>query len=150
MYYVNREQIDRRLAYLRRIAATLRSLGASAAWRDSDVERLALERAVHVAAEAVTDVGSYMIDGFVMRDAGSYEDIIDILHGERAIEDELKPALAALVQWRKPLVQQYDQIDAEKLAEPIAELPDALERFALNISAYIEQELDGFPVSGRH
>lgn len=148
MYYVNREQIDRRLAYLLRIAAALRAIGASASWRDSEVERLALERAVHVAAEAVTDVGSYMIDGFVMRDAGSYEDIIDILHGEKAIADELQPALAALVKWRKPLVQLYDQIDPVELAAPLAELPDALERFAHGISAYIERELAGFPAGG--
>ena len=31
------------------------------------------------------DVGNLMIDGFIMRDPGSYEDIIDILIDEKVI-----------------------------------------------------------------
>ena len=33
--------------------------------------------------ESMMDVGNLMIDGFIMRDPGSYEDIIDILVDEK-------------------------------------------------------------------
>lgn len=34
------------------------------------------------------DVGNAVIDGFIMRDPGSYEDIIDILQDEKVISEE--------------------------------------------------------------
>jgi len=140
MYYVNRDQIDLRLRFIPTVAETLRRLKAE--WREGDpVQRFALERLVHLAAECVTDVGTYVIDGFLMRDAGSYEDIIDIIHGEKAISDELRPRLAELVGQRKPLVQQYFQMDEERLAPFLDWLPGTLEAFAAEITAYIEKEL---------
>ena len=35
--------------------------------------------------ESIIDVGNTMIDGFIMRDPGGYEDIIDIMEDEKVI-----------------------------------------------------------------
>lgn len=101
MYYVNQEQIERRLNVLPMIAEALqRTEGGQV----DSLERFARERALHLALEVVTDVGSYLIDGFIMRDASSYEDIVEIIHGERVIDEELFTVLIQLVRLRKPLV----------------------------------------------
>lgn len=140
MYYVNREQIDLRLRFLPTVVEALRTLRDEGQGRDP-IRRFALERLVHLAAECVTDVGSYVIDGFLMRDASSYEDIIDIIHGENAISDDLHRQLSALVGQRKPLVQQYFEVGEERLISFLDWLPEALEGFSAEITAFIDKEL---------
>ena len=54
-------------------------------------EKLALERVNYLLIESIIDVGNSMIDGFIMRDPGSYEDIIDILVDEKVMERRIKP-----------------------------------------------------------
>ena len=42
-----------------------------------------------------------MIDGFIMRDPGSYEDIIDIMEDERVITTEMAVPLKKVIELRK-------------------------------------------------
>jgi len=102
VYYVNREQIDLRLNAVPEVAGALEALAAD--WQGDALQGLAQERALHLAIEIVTDVGSYLIDGFIMRDASSYEDIIEIIGEEGVFPAERKAPLAELVRLRKPLV----------------------------------------------
>ena len=44
-----------------------------------------------------------MIDGFIMRDPGSYEDIIDILDDEKVITTEMSEGFKKIVSLRKNL-----------------------------------------------
>ncbi|HLR71218.1 MAG TPA: HepT-like ribonuclease domain-containing protein, partial [Pseudogracilibacillus sp.] len=85
MYFVDRSRIEKTLAYMEDVLNELKNVRIS-----SFSEKLGLERIVHVLIESVLDVGNMMIDGFIMRDPGSYEDIIDILVDEEVIpaEDE--------------------------------------------------------------
>lgn len=62
---------------------------------DSYQEKLALERLVQLLIESIIDVGNMMIDGFIMRDPGSYEDIIDILEDEKVIPQSESSAYKA-------------------------------------------------------
>src|SRR5690606_36925663 len=88
VYYVNQEQISIRLAVIPALTDTMNMLQQN--WTGSAIERLAQERALHIAIEVVTDVGSYLIDGFLMRDASSYEDIVEITAGEGVYPDGMK------------------------------------------------------------
>ncbi|MNC29627.1 hypothetical protein D3C75_778830 [compost metagenome] len=100
------------------------------------------ERCLHLAIEVVTDVGSCLIDGFIMRDAGSYEDIISIINEEKVLGDSgIYAVLIELVALRKPLVQDYYNWDRSRLHPLAALLPDTLERFALEVRRYLDQEL---------
>jgi len=139
LYYVNREQIEKRLLSLPQTIEAMRLVAAQ--WEGTLLQGLAQERALHLALEAVTDIGSYLIDGFIMRDAGSYEDIIDIIHGETVIDDQLHEVMLRLVRLRRPLVQDYYEWDRKALHPLTMELPVALEHFADRVNRYLLSEL---------
>lgn len=140
MYYVNQEQIELRLNFLPTVIEACRQLPE--AWRDERLlSGLAQERALHLAIETVTDVGSLMIDGFIMRDASSYEDIVDILRQEQVFDAETASALTELVKLRRPLVQEYATYDRQSPNPLIAGLPSLLERFTEDVRAYLAKEL---------
>ncbi|KWX71362.1 DUF86 domain-containing protein [Paenibacillus jilunlii] len=140
MYYVNRKQIETILGQIPDINKGLRT--AAASWDGGTLTGLVQERCLHLAIEVVTDVGSSLIDGFIMRDAGSYEDIISIIHEEKVFEgSSLYGLLIRLVALRKPLVQDYYAWDRTSLHPLTAQLPEALEQFAAAVQSYLDQEL---------
>ncbi len=141
MYDVNRESIRVRLACLPEIAQALSA--ATVSWTGNIIEGLAQERALHLAAEIVTDVGHSLIDGFIMRDASSYEDIIDIIALEGVITDQVAAPLRRVVLLRKALVQDYESWPRRELHPLAAELPRVLMSFSDQVEAYLRKELDG-------
>ena len=139
MYYVNHEQIAVRLNTIPALSTSMEQLQQE--WSGKAIEQLAQERALHLAIEIVTDVGSYLIDGFLMRDASSYEDIIEITAGEGVYPAEMTPVLLELVRLRRPIVQEYYQWESEQLHPLLQQLPELLRQFKLAVERYIEQEL---------
>ncbi|NMO95413.1 DUF86 domain-containing protein [Paenibacillus lemnae] len=139
MYYVNQEQIERRLNAIPDIAAGLRH--AEASWDGGVGCGFIQERALHLGIEVVTDVGSYLIDGFIMRDASSYEDILDIIHEEKVMSAANHEVLTRLVRLRKPLVQEYFDWERQSLHPLTVELPVVLETFAAEVRDYLKREL---------
>ena len=77
----------------------------------TSIEKAALERILHMIIESFLDVGNSMIDGFIMRDPGSYEDIIDILEDEKVITTEMSEGFKKIVSLRKNLQQDYTIVD---------------------------------------
>jgi uncharacterized protein YutE (UPF0331/DUF86 family) len=148
MYFVDRRQIEERLEYVDVIVAGCSEL--TVAWdtkTSSGLHELSLlaglaqERLLHVAIETVTDVGSLLIDGFLLRDASSYEDIMDIMYDEKALDEPLHRMLTELVKLRKPLVQDYVCWERSGLHPLIAALPEALIQFRDNVRVFIAKEL---------
>ncbi|CAM4313853.1 DUF86 domain-containing protein [Paenibacillus tarimensis] len=139
MYYVNREQIAERLAAVPAAAEGMSQLAE--AWDGTLLQGLAQERALHMAIEIVTDVGSYLIDGFLMRDASSYEDIIDITGAEGVFPAEIREKLLELVKLRKPLVQDYYKWNRSELHPLTPILPHILTVFKDSVEGYLSREL---------
>lgn len=139
MYDVNVESIRNRLACLPELAQALSAVTVS--WTGGLMEGLAQERALHLAAEIATDVGHSLIDGFIMRDASSYEDIIEIIAGEGVLTEQVATPLRQLVLLRKSLVQEYDQWPRSELHPLTAELPRVLMGFSDQVQAYLQKEL---------
>ncbi|GIO30292.1 MULTISPECIES: DUF86 domain-containing protein [Paenibacillus] len=139
MYYVNEEQIQLRLDAIPEIAEALNK--AAESWDGGVMLGMVQERALHLAIEVVTDVGSYLIDGFIMRDASSYEDIMEINHEEKVFDDEIYGALRELVGLRKPLVQEYYSWKRDELHPLTPVLPDILNGFAVQVREYVRREL---------
>ncbi|WP_308634828.1 DUF86 domain-containing protein [Paenibacillus silvisoli] len=139
MYYVNREQLTVRLSVIPDVTAALRMLGEN--WDGSLLQGLAQERALHLAIETVTDIGSCLIDGFIMRDASSYEDIVEIIGGEQVFPAEIQEPLLELVRLRKPLVQDYYDWNRADLHPLTTKLPATLTAFKSAVEAYLVQEL---------
>ncbi|MEH7440841.1 DUF86 domain-containing protein [Bacillus sp. JJ1122] len=141
MYFVDREQIETTLQFLE---TQINFFESQDSW-ESAMEKAALERLGHTMIEAVLDVGNAMIDGFIMRDPGSYEDIIDILDDEKVVTAEMSEGLKKIVLFRKMLVQQYTAVDHDALkASFAAELP-LLKPFSEKVREYLTNELG--PVS---
>ncbi|TCP19137.1 uncharacterized protein YutE (UPF0331/DUF86 family) [Scopulibacillus darangshiensis] len=141
MYFIDREKIERMLAYM---TETLGLLKETHTWT-TPLEKLALERVAQNVIEAVIDVGNQMIDGFIMRDPGSYEDIIDILVDEQVVPREHEDGLKQVIRLRKSLVQDYVTLNHEAVYQVVKENIDKLVSFPKHVNDYLEKELG--PVS---
>ncbi|GGJ78749.1 uncharacterized protein YutE (UPF0331/DUF86 family) [Anoxybacillus voinovskiensis] len=141
MYFVDRKKIEDTLCYMEKMLTLYEQ---QSSWND-EMTQLALERIVHVCIEAVLDVGNAMIDGFIMRDPGSYDDIIDILTDEKVVTEEDAKQLKAIIHYRKMLVQQYTTPNRVELLEAFRRSLQALQAYPKAIRTYLENELG--PVS---
>jgi uncharacterized protein YutE (UPF0331/DUF86 family) len=141
LYFVDREKIEVVLQYMEEQLAILEKKNN---W-DSPIEKLALERIGHTVVESILDVGNAMIDGFIMRDPGSYEDIIDILLDEKVVREDMSKDLKVIVEWRKKLVQEYTTVTHTELTETLGKVLSTLKQFPTAIRHYLETELG--PVS---
>lgn len=137
MYFVDREKIEATLVYLEKLINLFTS---QKVW-STPLEKAALERLNQMMIEAVLDVGNAMIDGFIMRDPGSYEDIIEILTDEKVISAETGKSLKIIVQYRKKLVQSYTDIDHRELQEQFTKYLHELVNFTANVREYLANEL---------
>jgi len=141
MYFVDREKIEETLQYFE---DKVRLFKSTANW-ETEIEQLALERIAHTIIESILDVGNAMIDGFIMRDPGSYEDIVDILTDEKVITEDMAKSLLKFILFRKNLVQQYVNVEHKQLLDTILECLASLEKFPTKIREYLINELG--PVS---
>lgn len=143
MYDVNTGRIEDRLSYLDQMIVLLRDLIIQ---DDDEIisnmrDIAAMERALHLSIEAIVDVGNALIDGFIMRDPGSYTDIVEILRDEQVIDDSLAQKLNHVVEFRKQLVNEYTQVPAAEMIQHVRLSIDDLPQFAPAVRAYITKEL---------
>ncbi|UII55413.1 DUF86 domain-containing protein [Cytobacillus spongiae] len=141
MYFVDREKIEETLQFLEgQITLFLEKKD----WT-TILEKAALERITHTIIESILDVGNSMIDGFIMRDPGSYEDIVDILDDEKVITKEMSHSLKEILLYRKVLVQTYTKINHVELQDVFQKHIESLHMFAPKVRDYLTNELG--PVS---
>lgn len=137
MYFVNRSEIE---AIITNMDEILKEVKEDSSF-SSTMEQLALERIVHVLIESILDVGNRMIDGFIMRDPGSYYDIIDILLDEKVIPAEDESIYKSFIDLRKMIVQDYLEIDHDIIQETLFASKETLTKFSSHIRAYLVNEL---------
>lgn len=141
MYFVDRNSIETTLTYMESLIPLMDQLQKS----NTQTEELALERICYLMIESIIDVGNSMIDGFIMRDPGSYADIVDIMIDEKVISTSDGEALKQIILFRKEIIQPKGQIDHTKLSQLLSEHQQALISFPHAIRSYLENELG--PVS---
>ncbi|TWI60099.1 DUF86 domain-containing protein [Halalkalibacter nanhaiisediminis] len=141
MYFVNREKIEETLLYMETIQEHFDTMNEPIGM----TERLALERMAYVVIESIIDVGNSMIDGFIMRDPGGYEDIIDILEDEKVINADHARSFKYVIGLRKQLVQEYTAVNHQELADTLKGNAQALKQFPIDVRRYLIEELG--PVS---
>ncbi|QPQ29487.1 DUF86 domain-containing protein [Lysinibacillus sp. JNUCC 51] len=142
MYFVDRNKITKNLQYL---DGLLEILESEDSWLENDIKKLAIERIGHNVMESMMDVGNLMIDGFIMRDPGSYEDIIDILIDEKVVSTEMEAPLKAVVGLRKMLVREFTEVDVQEVVNVLTTTLPALKQFSPSVNSYLTNELG--PVS---
>ncbi|HEK9102863.1 DUF86 domain-containing protein [Bacillus pfraonensis] len=141
MYFVDRKKIEQMLTCLEQAVDTFQEKQRY----ETPFEYYALERMSHLIMDCILDVGNAMIDGFIMRDPGSYEDIIDILMDEKVISDEEGKGIKEVILLRKMLMQDYIQMNHEELYTTIQKQIAVVQKYPANIRRYLEKELG--PVS---
>jgi uncharacterized protein YutE (UPF0331/DUF86 family) len=137
MYFVDREKIEQTLQYLENQLDVFQS---QAEWK-TPIEKASLERVTHMVIESILDIGNAIIDGFIMRDPGSYEDIVDILMDEKVVTDEMGTSLKNIVSLRKSLVQNYLEIQHDQLVDVITLQMETLKMFSPKVREYLKNEL---------
>ncbi|RST77644.1 DUF86 domain-containing protein [Siminovitchia acidinfaciens] len=141
MYFVDREKIEKTLTYMEKQILLFEEKDEWA----TDIEKGALERIAQTIIESILDTGNAMIDGFIMRDPGSYEDIIDILTDEKVITNDMSESLKSVIKFRKMLVQQYIEVDHSQVKSMLKEELASLKQFSPKVRDYLTNELG--PVS---
>jgi len=105
------------------------------------IPRFALQRISQLFIEAMTDIGNLLIDGFIMRDPGSYEDIVDIMQDEKVYSPKEAEIFRRFVLLRKSLVGQYTEDISESLYDEYQEHNQIFRRYTTIIRSYLEKEL---------
>lgn len=137
VYFVNRNDIEKRISLIDQYL----QFAMQQQTFTTKMEKIALERIVHVIIEAIIDVGNMMIDGFIMRDPGSYHDIIDILIDEEVLPKEDEKAYKALIDLRQMVVREYLQVEHAALANVLFSYMDTFRQFSAHIRTYLDNEL---------
>jgi len=137
MYFVDRQKIEQHLACLEN---DIKLYKAKEGW-DDELSLLALERLTQLMIDCVLDTSNVIIDGFIMRDPGSYEDIIDILLDEKVISNEMEEQFKRILPLRKMVVQDYLSMNHDELREVLNENFDAFVYFPSAVRRYLENEL---------
>ena len=142
MYFVDRKKIEMTLAHMKKLILLI---DQKTDWHKDEISRLALERIGQNMMEAIIDVGNSMIDGFIMRDPGGYDDIIDILTDEKVITSEMDAPLKEVINYRKELVRNFHSVDHKKLEQILLANLDYVKQFPVRVENYLATELG--PVS---
>lgn len=142
MYFIDRNNITATLTYMNSIVNVIEK---TSKFPLGEVEELALERIAQNIIESIIDVGNSMIDGFIMRDPGSYDDIIDILLDEKVITADMESSLKEVLSLRKMLVREFMNVDHQLVAQILMRNINTLNEFPKKIDLYLTNELG--PVS---
>lgn len=142
MYFVDRNQIEKALSHIEELLTLYKK---EEAWNEDLIHSLALTRLSHDIIEAIIDVGNTMIDGFIMRDPGSYEDIIDIMDDEKVITQEMIEPIKEVIGLRTMIVREFIEVDTNIIIAKMDESYEALYLFPEKVRHYLENELG--PVS---
>lgn len=137
MYFIDRNKMDSILIYMDELLNQYQSQDAFS----SSIEKLGLERIIHMWIESFVDVGNMMIDGFIMRDPGSYEDIIDILVDEKVLAEKDSGIYKNVVKLRSLLLREYTHLNHQELSKKFAESLSVLATFSGSVRKYVREEL---------
>lgn len=141
MYFIDRNKITETIQYMNSL---LEFYEKKQQWTSFN-DLLALERVSANIIESIIDVGNSMIDGFIMRDPGSYDDIIDILVDEKVITAEMDQPFKQVIALRKMLVREFMKVDQQAIIVALDANLESLKAFGPRVEHYLVHELG--PVS---
>lgn len=137
MYFINRQSIIDRIEVIN----SMLNYYDSNSKPSNQTDVLAFERMTQLFIDSILDIGNAMIDGFIMRDPGSYDDIVDILMDEKVITKELGEAIKKLIPIRKHLLQDYTTSITETIMSTFSENISAYKGFPIAVHTYLNKEL---------
>jgi uncharacterized protein YutE (UPF0331/DUF86 family) len=125
---VRKAVLQSRLAHLGRIIRDLDRLRAlpSAEREGNSLANLSLERALHVAAETIFDIGHHLLAGRGLDVPAVYRDVLPALARAGIIESSMMERLDGLAGLRNILVHDYVGVDRARLWKLLDERLDDL------------------------
>ncbi|RKD21724.1 hypothetical protein BEP19_13930 [Ammoniphilus oxalaticus] len=144
MYKVDTEKINNILTYMTDcIFPTMRQTMSTSQeqFLADETAGFAAERLFHLFIEGMTDIGNTLIDGFIMRDPGGYDDIVDIMEDERVYAAEEARIFKQIIYLRKNLVVEYIDNHREQLYSSYHQSLAVIERYPEIIRTYLAKEL---------
>ncbi len=107
----------------------------------NQIQLMAAQRIMQIHFEVFTDVANLLIDGFVMRDPGGYEDMVDIMDDEKVITPKTSTTLRELINFYRQSVKEYLTFEFEDTKRIFLEVYPRLGEFAKEVWSYLEAEL---------
>ncbi|WP_142506202.1 DUF86 domain-containing protein [Melghirimyces algeriensis] len=147
IYDVDTERIEAQLGCLEQCLDVMERSRNEWKGKSEEVIIFAASRALHIGVECVIDIGSTMIDGFMMRDPGGYLDIIDILEDEKVIPTESVSRLKELIRFRERLVRYYHEVSEDELIQELSDIA-VLVHYMDWVRSYLRWELGERDPSG--
>lgn len=142
MYNVDTKKIEHLLNYADTIYVQVRDLYERIqAKQHSLVDLLAAERVLLLYFDVFTDVTNLLIDGFVMRDPGGYEDMVDILDDEQVISPATSTYLRELILFYRAAIKDYANYSLNETERIFIRLFPQLQSFAVEVRSYLQVEL---------
>ena len=138
MYFIDRNQIENTLQHMEKLLVLYKE---DKGWEADLTHTLALARLSHVVIESIIDVGNSMIDGFIMRDPGGYDDIIDIMEDEKVITPEMSDPLKKVIGLRAMIVREFINVESTEVVTVLNESLEVLNAFPVKVRHYLEHEL---------
>lgn len=96
------------------------------------------ERGLHLAAEAVFDIGNHVLSGHFNVHATDYENVLQRLAEQGVLSEELREAMRGLGGFRNVLVHAYLEVDEARVYDALQEELPVFDRFAEEIVAFLE------------
>jgi len=96
------------------------------------------ERGLHLAAEAVFDIGNHVLAGRFNVHPNDYEDVLDRLTAHEVISAELRDRMRGLGGFRNVLVHAYLEIDEGRVYDSLHDEADAFDQFSREIESFLE------------
>ena len=97
------------------------------------------ERGLQLAAEIALDVGNHILSAHFGVSASDYEDVATQLAACGVIDAELRERFRGLGGFRNLLVHGYLRLDADRVAEVLADAPERFSALARAIRAWLER-----------
>ena len=133
-----------RLGHLGAVLAQLERLRALDERQRADpLYELAAERAIHVAIEAILDVGHHVLAGRGLPVPATYRDVVPALAASGVISAELGVRLDGMAGMRNILVHDYVDVDARYVWSVVDDRLDDLRQAHAQLSALPELTLRG-------
>ncbi|MGV3243507.1 DUF86 domain-containing protein [Staphylococcus sp. 11261D007BR] len=131
MYFVNKDQLSKKLTYLQQLTEDYARVKEN---------HYAFERVAQMLIESSVDIGNMIIDAFILRDPGNYKDVIDILALEGAISEETQHKVNETVEVRRQFVHLYDTLDSEALKPLFDQAIPFYKQFVQEVVQFLETE----------
>lgn len=129
MYFVDKDDLIERLDYIENLTDQF-----------AQAEGLALERICHILIESSVDVGNMIIDAFILRDPGSYQDVMDIMENEGVIPAEDNERFRESFKWRNELTRNYTKLDRSDMKDTFNRNLSAYKDYKQNVYHFFENE----------